>query len=181
MLSLVDNRKWEIINFFLVHPTEEIHLRSLARKVKVSATWAAKVLKELSSEGIVSLRKEKESKMIKVQAERNSSSFIRLKVIFNIYSLYQSGLLDQIITLYQRPEAIVLFGSYRRGEDTEKSDIDIAVITAHKAAFNWSRFEQKLQRKIKIIELIKEKKIEPEFKNTLANGLALYGYLEVVR
>ena len=181
MLPLVDNKKWEIINFFLVHPTEEIHLRSLARRVNVSATWAAKVLKELSVEGVVSIRREKESKMIKVQAERDSPAFLRLKMIFNIYSIYHSGLLDQIITVYRRPECIILFGSYRRGEDTEESDIDIAVITPQKVNFNWSGFGRKLHRKVKILELFKEKKIEPEFKNTLANGSVLYGYLDVLK
>jgi len=47
-----------------------------------------------------------------------------------------SGLIALLKDKYEEPEAIVVFGSYARGEDTSESDIDIAVVTKKKKP-NW--------------------------------------------
>ncbi|MFH1682980.1 MAG: nucleotidyltransferase domain-containing protein [Candidatus Woesearchaeota archaeon] len=176
MLSLVDNKKLKIISFFLEHPTEEIHLRALARKLKISPTWITKILNSLVKARLVITRKRENVLMIK--SNRDSNEFKRLKISSNLYRIHESGLWDALIDTYNKPECILIFGSFRRGEDTEKSDIDLAVITSKNINKDWSKFERKLDRKIKIQELKKEK-IEPEFMNTLSNGIILYGYLEV--
>ena len=83
-----------------------------------------------------------------------------------------------LIDVYGHPEAVVLFGSYAQGEDTENSDIDLAIITKRKMNLNMQSFQKKLGRKIKIQELEKAK-ITREFLTTLANGIVLAGYLEL--
>ena len=69
-----------------------------------------------------------------------------------------------------------MFGSYAKGEDTEQSDIDIAIITKDNARLELKPYESKLSRKINIIEidLASSKK---EFLNTIANGIVIDGYL----
>lgn len=113
-----------------------------------------------------------------IQADRENTLFIALKRSRNLYTLYECGLVSYLTELYGRPEAIVLFGSYARGEDTEQSDIDVVVITPKKLSCNLDKYEKKLQRKIQVKELLKED-IPSEFTTTLINGIVLSGYLQL--
>ena len=52
------------------------------------------------------------------------------KIAFNlemVFAAYNAGLRKQIFEIFGNANAIVLFGSYRKGDDNEKSDVDIAV------------------------------------------------------
>jgi predicted nucleotidyltransferase len=81
---------------------------------------------------------------------------------------------------YEEPEAMVLFGSYSRGEDTSSSDVDIAVITGKRIKLDLKKFERKIKRNINIFEL-DIKTAEMEFLNDLANGIVISGYLTVIQ
>ncbi|MBI2135854.1 nucleotidyltransferase domain-containing protein [Candidatus Woesearchaeota archaeon] len=70
--------------------------------------------------------------------------------------------------------AVILFGSYSRGEDIEGSDIDIAILTNKKLELNLERYNKKLERHINIHEILVEK-ISAEFKANLWNGIVLEG------
>jgi predicted nucleotidyltransferase len=174
----MDNHSGKVMKFFLDCPLKEIHLRALARTLKISPTWAAKISQALAKQSLIISKKDKDKHLTILKADRESSHFKRLKISSNLYSLHQSGILDHLIQNYSKPEGIVLFGSYRRGEDTEESDIDLAVITTKTVHLQLNNFEKKLLRKIKIIE-ISPGKIEQEFMTTLANGIVLYGYLTI--
>ena len=105
--------------------------------------------------------------------------FIRLKQILNLDNIYSSGLVDRLVEVYHAPDAIILFGSYSRGEDTEDSDIDIAVLTGRKQIDeSYAKQEKELKRKLSI-KIISPKNITKEFTLSLANGVILYGYLEI--
>jgi len=91
-------------------------------------------------------------------------------------------LTDYLVKSFNFPETIVLFGSYARGEDTEKSDIDILVITQNKESLmELKELENKLNRKINIHILKSIKNSKEEFKNSIANGIVLYGHLEEIK
>ncbi|HLC97844.1 MAG TPA: nucleotidyltransferase domain-containing protein [Candidatus Nanoarchaeia archaeon] len=179
MFKIINTKRdWHVLQFFLDNPTTQIHLRGLAKELKISFGWLSLNLPRLVKSGLLLKKESLGGRLHLLQANRDSSLFQRLKTSTNLFALHDSGFLDALIAAYHQPECIVLFGSYRRGEDTEESDIDIAIITALRPKKDWSSFEQKLQRNIKIIELQK-KRIEPEFMNTLANGIVVYGYLDV--
>lgn len=98
----------------------------------------------------------------------------------NIYDLYISGLVSGLNDFYGIPECICVFGSFVKGEDMKESDIDLAIVTDRKKLPDLSIYEEKLKRKISI-HLIKDiKKEDAGFINSLANGIVLSGYLEVV-
>lgn len=175
MLSLINNKKWKLICFFLDNPTERIHLRALSRRLEISPSWIKNNLSELEKKELIIVEKNKDSPVLYLKANRESFPFQRLKISFNLYRIFESGLLTELISIYNKPEAIVLFGSYCRGEDIEESDIDLAVINCPEKKFNLKPLEKKLNRTIKIL-LLDSTKIEPEFRNTLANGIILYGY-----
>lgn len=176
MSIILDTKKGKILNFFLLSPTTSYTIRELARHAKISPTWVSKIIKELKKDDIVVTKKDSNS--LKVRSKRESS-FIRLKHVLNIHSLYSTGLIDRLIEEYHRPEAIILFGSYSKGEDIEDSDIDIAIITDREyVKESYSKYEKKLKRKISI-KVLNGENIEKDFAVSLANGIVLYGYFEV--
>ena len=133
----------------------------------------------LAKEEFLIVEKQRNQQRVIIKANRENKSFLQLKRIYNIYHLYTRGFVEYLINQYGKPECIILFGSYAKGEDVESSDIDIAIITTrNEKNLALEKYEKQTARKIKIKELIKAK-IEKEFWNTLANGIILYGYLEV--
>jgi predicted nucleotidyltransferase len=110
----------------------------------------------------------------------DNEMFIALKRSLNLYSLYSSGLVSELVDFYKIPECIVVFGSYAKGEDTRESDIDIAVITNMKEYPQLDVYDGDLKRKISLHLIDNIKNEEKKFINTLANGIVIYGYLEVI-
>ena len=176
MISFITNKKGLVTEFFLQNPTREAHLRELARKTGISFPWVRKLVYGLAKEGLL-LRK-KEHGLVLIKANRDNRLFRAFKQSYNLLSLHTSGLVSKLDEEFHRPQAIVLFGSYSKGEDIETSDIDIAVISNKDYSADLSGFEKKLQRSIKI-QVLPRERIEREFWNTLANGIVLSGYLDV--
>ena len=69
------------------------------------------------------------NKIWRIKAKQNSWNFIKAKIVRNIHLIYQSNIVEFLNDYYKNPKAIVLFGSFRKGEDMTGSDIDIAIET----------------------------------------------------
>lgn len=173
---ITKNNTLKVMEWFFKYPEKQFHLRELERLTKLSMPGVKKIVEKLEKEYL--LKSEKKKIVKNFYAARNEK-FVHLKRAYNLYSMFTSGLLDLLKNKYQEPESIILFGSYGKGEDISKSDIDIAIITSKHKEIDFSTFEKKLERKIKIYE-IKLDKAEKEFLNTLANGIVLYGYLKIL-
>jgi len=164
-----------VMELFFRFPEGKFHLREVGRLTGLSMPGARKILIRLEKEKLLMSKNEKVVKNF--YASRNEK-FVSLKRAYNLHSVFSSGLLGFLREKYEEPEAIVLFGSYSRGEDASGSDIDIAVITSKRRLPDVSAFEKMLGRKIRIYETAL-RKADAEFLNTLANGIVLYGYLKV--
>ena len=165
-----------ILDVFFENPTKEFHARELSRKTGLSIFSVLEAIKKLSKEGLISVQKKGNMKIVRATS---SVAFIRKKRTRNIGNVYDSGIVEYLNGAYDNPEAIVLFGSYSRGDDVENSDIDIAIVTKenrdHKN--NLDKFENILSRKISVHE-IDLKKISKEFHNNIVNGIVLEGAIE---
>lgn len=171
------DNKLKVMELFFKSPTKEFYLREIARLTGLSPPGVLKIIGKLEREGLV--KKEAKALTTNYKANMGSDEFSVLKRVYNLFSIYESGLLEKLVEFYATPEAIVLFGSYAKAEDIETSDVDIAVVTSKEQYPRLEEFESMLQRRI-TMHLIKDvKKVEKEFKNTLANGIVLYGYLEI--
>jgi len=177
MIILI-NRRDRVLHYFFRNPTTEIHVRGLSRALGISSPWIIKITDELRKNGLLAVHKDKGLKL--VHANTENANFKAMKRAYNLYSVFGSGFVDSIVAEYNHPECIVLFGSYARGEDTEESDIDVAVITPRNSGKDWHKAAQKLGRNVAVKEL-RSGGIAKEFLNTLANGIVLYGYLTVMR
>ena len=171
----------KILDIFFEKPDREFHFREITRLVGVSTTAVKARLKDLEKIGVITSKRK--GNMIFFRA-RQTEIFKEAKRLFNIRKIRESKLTDYITKEMRQPEAIILFGSSSRGEDSEKSDIDIFVLSSVKN-IDVLAFEKKLGRKINIISMTKKefeeaKKKSPEFVNNVINGTRLEGYLKVL-
>ncbi|MFH1408293.1 MAG: nucleotidyltransferase domain-containing protein [Nanoarchaeota archaeon] len=176
MIIKTSNKRDLVLSYFLTYPTRVFHLRELARVTTVSFPWTRQIVDELHKQKLIV--KEKKGNIILIKANIDSPSYRVLKRSHNFISLHQCGLVDFLIDKYVRPEVIVLFGSFEKGEDVEKSDIDIAIISFKEMKLDVTKYERLLEKRISL-KTFTRKQIEKDFWNTLANGTTLYGYLEL--
>jgi len=174
---LIKDNNYKIMKLFFDNPDKKFYIREIARQTGLSAPGVLKILKKLKEETL--LTSEKENIVENVKASRNERFFL-LKKAYNLLSLFDSGLIDRLKDRYEEPEAIVVFGSYSKGEDASESDIDIAVVTKKEVQMDLKEFESYLRRKISIYE-IQVGSSEKEFLNNLANGTVVYGFLRVLQ
>jgi len=173
---LTKNNAFTVLRIFLENPEKKFHIREIARITKLSPPGVMKIVKNIVKEGILV---EEKGKVVNNVFANKSEKFIQMKRLFNVYFLYECGLVYFLRHKYEEPEAIILFGSYSKGEDISKSDIDIAIITGKNMDLDLKKFESVLKRKINIHE-IRIKNAQKEFLNSLSNGIVLYGYLKVL-
>ena len=174
---LTKDNNYKVMKLFFDNPEKKFHIREIARQTNLSAPGVLKILKKLKKETL--LVSEKENVVENVKGSRNEKFFL-LKKAYNILSLFESGLVNRLKDEYEEPEAIVIFGSYSKGEDTSQSDIDVAVVTKKEAQIDLKQFEKYLRRKISVYE-IQINNSEKEFLNSLANGTVVYGFLRLLQ
>jgi len=166
--------KENIISKIFEDPARKYYVRELAREAKVSPNSVINAVRGLEKEGLV--RKNIKKHIAEISANLDSPFFIARKRVHNLSNIYESGIIDFLVKIYH-PKAIVLFGSYSRGDDVGKSDIDIALITEKKETANVGIFEKKLGRKIHLM-LLQYERIPDELYVNLINGIVIYGYLD---
>jgi predicted nucleotidyltransferase len=169
-------KKGSIMSVFFNNPSKTFHLREISRITKIPASTASRLIKDIIKNNLIIKKRQKP--ILELEANLESNEFIREKKKFNIGQIEKSGIVDFLVSKYNEPEAIVLFGSYSRGEDIERSDIDIILITTKQKNPEISKFEKILGRKIHLLE-ISYKDIKKELFNNLINGVILYGYLKL--
>ncbi|MEM3030532.1 MAG: nucleotidyltransferase domain-containing protein [Candidatus Micrarchaeia archaeon] len=120
----------------------------------------------------------------RIKANTQSWAYLREKIPFNLSLIYRSGLVDFLVRKFNTPRAIVLFGSFRQGQDLGGSDIDIAIQSNEVAELTVLQLpelkplEAQIKRPIKIY-LFNPRNIDLNLFNSIANGIVLYGFLEV--
>jgi len=171
-----------ILNFFIKEPEKQFHIRQISKLLNKSPTTISKYLKELRGKNILISEKKLNHLLFKANVE--NKKFKQLKLNYNLNLLYGSGLIDYLTKELNYPEAIILFGSFAKAENSSASDIDLLIISPLKKEIKLSKFEKKLERKIQIfihskkdIEKMKEK--NKELLNNWINGITLYGFWEV--
>ncbi len=169
------DNKQRLLTVLFAKPEYHFHIRELAREVKLHPNTVITITNQLQKETIIIKKKFKH--LVEVFCDTDSMQYKRQKQLFNLAQVQESGLLDELVQFYHHPKAIILFGSFSRGEDLSESDIDLAVVTSLKDTPDLSAFKKKIQRSIHLLTL-EYKDMSPEFYNNLINGIVLYGYLK---
>lgn len=172
-----------VAELFFDFPSKSFHLRKIVREIKnkysvtISTTAVKKSTDKLLNFKIVKM--EKKAVINEFKADLDSKAFYDYKRIFNLYEIKRHALVGLLVSEFN-PETIVLFGSYSRGEDNERSDIDLLIISKRNPDIDLSEYEKVFNRRINLIVLKDLSRSEPEFINTISNGIVLWGYLGVV-
>lgn len=158
------------LEVFFKEPTSIHFIREISREISLAPTSVRLIINDLLKEDLIKIKKSKPFNGY--TANRENDLFIFYKRAYNLASLFD---LKQGIIEVMHPSAIVLFGSYSRGEDIEESDIDILVVSKVKKPINFEKLEKELERKINIIVLDNLKKLDEPIVNKVYNGIVLHG------
>ena len=120
-----ETAKNKIIEILFKYPEKEFSLSDLAREAGVAKANIGNILNEFQEAGLITI--EKLSKIWRIKSNQTNWLFIRSKIVNNLGFVYKSGLVEFLIEHFKNPKAILLFGSFRKGEDLSNSDIDIAI------------------------------------------------------
>jgi len=171
-----------ILNVLFTYPEKEFSLSDLAKEAGVAKTHIGEILKKLNQLEIITIIKL--AKIWRIKANQQNGNFIKSKIVYNLNFIYQSGLTEFLNEYFGNPKSIILFGSFRSGEDFSTSDIDIAIESdtenEYKAIklFELSGFEKIINRNIQI-HLFNRKNIDLHVFSNIANGIVLTGFLDV--
>ena len=167
---------------FFRYPRREFTLTEVAKETALSKGAMSHIISELAKAGFVTISAI--GKAYRIRADVEGSLYKKEKAAYNIAGIIRSGLPEFLASRHHHPRCIVLFGSFRRGEDDEDSDIDIAVEVPageetgsieHKELRSFGR---QMGRKISI-HLYDRKTIDRNVFLSIANGIVLYGLLEI--
>jgi len=172
----------KVLEVLFKYPEKEFSLSDLAKEAVVAKANIGKILELFLEINLVKITKL--AKIWRIQANQSNWYFQRSKIVYNLNFIYQSGLVESLVNYYKTPKAIVLFGSFRKGEDVSDSDIDIAIESETFKEYKTLRlnellaFEKELGRKIQL-HLFNRKNVDLNVFNNIANGIVLFGFLEV--
>ena len=177
-----ETAKNKIAEILFRYPEKEFSLSDLAKEAGVAKANIGRILKEFHEYGLISI--EKLSKIWRIKANQSNWLYVRNKIVYNLDLIYRSGIVEFLIDYFKNPKAVILFGSFRKGEDLHKSDIDIAIESDEVDEYKTmglrelAEFEKQIERKIQI-HLFNRKSIDINVFNNIANGILLWGFLEV--
>ena len=177
-----ETAKNKIAEVLFRYPEKEFSLSDLAEEASVAKANIGGILEEFREAGLINI--EKLSKIWRIKANQTNWLYVKSKIIHNLNFVYKSGLVEFLVDFFKNPKAIVLFGSFRKGEDLSNSDMDIAIEADDVKEYQvmglreLTEFEQMAGRKIQI-HLFSRENVDIGVFNNIANGILLWGFLEV--
>lgn len=170
--------------WFFSYPNKEMSLNDLATNLEISKTTARKIVFQLIEDGF--LVKEELGKVWRIFVNRNHFYNRTIKICYHLEHIYLNlpWIMQEIYKSYPNPLAVVLFGSYRKGDDDENSDIDIAIEILDNNNIQIKELgiisQLGYRKNVKInLHIFSRNKIDLNLFNNIANGIVLDGFLEV--
>ncbi len=167
-----------ILRFLFASAGESFNARSLAVSIGVSQPAVSKALPLLEKQGFVVITKDKKSGRFSIELNRENPIAIGMKRAENMRQIYESGLFEFLRETFPGC-AIIVFGSFAKGEDTAKSDIDVAVVGTKGKDVDTAVLEKKLSKEVRINFYQSFKEMNPELRNNILGGILLSGWIEL--
>jgi len=170
----------KVIYWFFGFPTKEISLNDLKENVGISKTTANRVVNRLVEDGF--LNKEILGKTWRISCNTQHEYNTSIKIPFNLQIVYQSGIIQEIHKKVPNARAIILFGSYRKGDDVETSDLDIAIEVVDNEdpeIIEFGKLNLGYRENVKVnLHIFSRNKIDLNLYANMVNGVVLTGFLE---
>ncbi len=173
-----------VMTQFFKYPSLDFTLSETAKNTNLSKATVSRIIQELKSIGFVSVKDL--GVIYRIKANAGSPIYKREKIMYNLHMLIRNNITEILVQKFNTPRCIMLFGSYRKGEDDDGSDIDIAVEMPEgtkTGTFHFEElaaFEKTMGRKV-AVHVFSRKEIDNNLFVNIANGIVLYGFLEVAK
>lgn len=163
-MELKSNKLDKLLEVFYEHPGDEFTVRALAKIAKLPPATVQLYLQEL-----------KKGELVNANNTAVDTPLFRIKkTSYFVEKIVASGLLDYLIQTYH-PSCIILFGSIRKGDSTQESDIDIFVESSAKIQPVPGKLEKILHHKVQLFIEPDINKLPDNLFNNVVNGIKLYG------
>ena len=172
------NLQQEIFRALSIKTGIQLNQRQIAKLLDVSAPAIIKALPMLIKKQTIKASQDKESKRWSIELNRDSQKVMQSKRIENLRLIYESGFANHLEKEFAGA-TIILFGSFSRGDDTVKSDIDIAVIGRKDKKIDLFGYEKIFERDININFYDSFKVIHKNLMDNICNGIVLFGGVEL--
>lgn len=168
--------------YFFDFPDKEFSLNDLCSTLKISKTTANTVVKHLIGEGFLEI--EMLGKLWRISCNQKHSYNITRKIPYHLQLIYESGVIEVIREKVPSVRTIILFGSYRKGDDNEKSDIDVAAEIISDDDYKIIEMgtvpQLGYRQNVPVtLHVFSRNKISLNLFANIANGIILEGFLEV--
>ncbi len=167
----------KVLEFLFLKSGKTFTPHQISKKLNISSPAILSALRSLKSKDIVKMEKNEVGRF-SVKLNRDNMLVLGLKRAWNLEILYRTGFVKSLYD-YFPGATVILFGSYSNGEDTCKSDIDIAVVGMKRVEVNMKKFENILEREINIEFFDSFKNIDKHLLNSLLNGIVLKGVVDI--
>ncbi|MEK6960676.1 MAG: nucleotidyltransferase domain-containing protein [Nanoarchaeota archaeon] len=172
----------KVQHIFFDFPTKEFGLNDLCALAKISKTSANLAVAQLVKEGF--LKVETIGRLWRISCDQSHPYNRERKIPYHLSLVYSSGILDAVHKAVPGARSISLFGSIRKGDDIESSDIDIAVeVLSDKVpqivelgTINKLGYRKDIPVNLHIFS---RNNIPLNLFANIANGIVLEGFLEV--
>lgn len=172
----------KILYWFFSFPYKKTTLSNLSSYLKISKTTANKEISRLTKDGFIT--REIIGKSWQLSCNTKHEYNFSKKIAHNLEMVYKSKLIEEIYKEIKNPKTVILFGSYRKGDDTEESDIDIAVEVIGneklriKEILTFNHFGYRKDVKVNL-HIFSRNNINNNLFSNISNGIVLDGFLEV--
>jgi len=171
-MNIYSKKEMEILSFLARRPLTKMYCREIAKALSISLGRTSQILKKLTKRNL--LKTEKKGRMIFYSANMSNPEIKEFKVYINVLELNP---LIQKIKDYS--DKIILYGSCAEGTDTEKSDIDLFILTGEKEKVMNEIRKFKIDRKIVPVimdsmEFIRIKQKDKAFYDQISRGKELW-------
>jgi len=160
--------KDKILEVFYENPSKSFTVREMMKITKVPRATVHKYFLDLKRQNLI----DKENKA------NNTLLFKTMKTNYFVEKIIYSGLVDELVEKLN-PSCIILFGSVRKGDSVQESDVDLFVESSVKKEMLLDKYQKRLKHKIQLFIEQDINKIQPNLFNNIINGIKLYGSFKV--
>ncbi|MFH1212415.1 MAG: nucleotidyltransferase domain-containing protein [Candidatus Woesearchaeota archaeon] len=175
------SKEEKVLELFFQEPTREWHFEEILKESDIARSKADAWLKKFIKGKLVK-RVKKKGSMPHYISDYDSSAYKNRKRLFAQQKLFESGLLDRLLSL-PKAKTVVIFGSMARSDWYKKSDIDI-FIYGEAEGLKIADFELGLQRDIQLFICRDKKdlkKLGSGFIKNIIRGNLIKGNLDFIR
>jgi len=174
-------KEWKILKILLQNPKTNIYTKELSRKTKMGSGTINTFLKNIHQDQL--LNKEIVGNVHLYSLNNENNIVKQLKILNTIIEITKYKLIEKITRKDKEITSLVLYGSHANGENDEKSDLDLLIISQNKA--NFTEILQQLEKQFKkpislqILSMTQWNQLKTKdpifYHSLLGNHIVLYG------